>query len=182
MFNLQSLWFSCPRTIPGHWSAIRYRNDIQSAHRKTFDSGLQINEWANFKNLFKNFKVTILPGPNPLTVTRTVLNPRSTAFCEIQELNFIQHYHLKDNITPAIVIAVACAAIFVPFLVFLKPSMPQDRMILGLPLPSHTVMIVLFGETRILQMGVSLKGTPSNKRFGVSSSGKRLGLKFFFLG
>lgn len=79
-------------------------------------------------------------------------------------------------LTPAIEMAVACAAIFVPFLVFLKPSMPQDRIMFGLPLLSHTVMIVLLGDTRILQIGVSLKGTPSKRRFGVSSSGKRLGL------
>lgn len=85
-------------------------------------------------------------------------------------------------LTPAIEMAVACAAIFVPFLVFLKPSMPQDRIMFGLPLPSHTVMIVLLGDTRILQIGVSLKGTPSKRRFGVSSSGKRLGLVLRRLG
>lgn len=53
--------------------------------------------------------------------------------------------------------AVAWAAIFVPFLVFLNPSMPQDRSSLGTPGASVIVMIVLFLDTRILQMGMSLK-------------------------
>lgn len=69
--------------------------------------------------------------------------------------------------------AVACAAMFVPFRVFLKPSIPHDRINCGAPLASQIVMIVLFGETRMLQMGISLKGTPPKRVVGVSTSGKK---------
>lgn len=68
--------------------------------------------------------------------------------------------------------AVACAAIFVPLRVFLNPSMPQDRMNCGTPLASHIVMMVLLGDTRMLQIGISLKGTPLKRVVGVLASGK----------
>lgn len=67
--------------------------------------------------------------------------------------------------------AVACAAMFVPLRVFLKPSIPQDRMNCGTPLPSHIVMMVLFGETRMLHIGISLNGIPLNRAVGVLASG-----------
>lgn len=72
--------------------------------------------------------------------------------------------------------AVACAAILVPFRVFLNPSTPQDLIICGVPFVSHTVMMVLFGDTLILQTGRSLNAIPLNNRFGVFSSGKSVGL------
>lgn len=100
----------------------------------------------------------ILPGPSPRTVTRTTLVPRS-------------------KILVAIVIAVAWAAIFVPFLVFLNPSMPQLLIIWADPIPSVKLMMVLFLDDRMLTMGRSLNGTPWNNVVGVFSSGKM----FFFL-
>lgn len=69
--------------------------------------------------------------------------------------------------------AVAWAAILVPFLVFLNPSTPHDLIICGTPLWSVTFIMVLFGETLILQTGISLNGTPLKRAFGVFSSGKR---------
>lgn len=39
----------------------------------------------------------------------------------------------KRTLTEVNVIAVACAAMFVPFLVFLNPSIPHDRYILTSP-------------------------------------------------
>lgn len=68
--------------------------------------------------------------------------------------------------------AVAWAAIFVPLRVFLNPSMPQDRSNLGTPGASVMVMIVLFLDTRMLQIGMSLKASPLISVFGVLPSGK----------
>lgn len=69
-------------------------------------------------------------------------------------------------------IAVACAAILVPFRVFLNPSIPQDRRSLGTPGASVMVMMVLFLDTRMLQMGMSLKASPLTSMLGVLASGK----------
>uniref|UniRef100_A0A182V531 Uncharacterized protein n=1 Tax=Anopheles merus TaxID=30066 RepID=A0A182V531_ANOME len=85
--------------------------------------------------------LTIRPGPSPRTVTRTVLKPRSIALV-------------------LMLIAVACAAMFVPLRVFLKPSMPHERINCGTPLASVIEMMVLFGDTRMWQIGISLNGTP----------------------
>lgn len=68
--------------------------------------------------------------------------------------------------------AVAWAAILVPFRVFLNPSMPQDRSNFGTPGASVMVIIVLFLDTRMLQMGMSLNASPLIKEFGVLTSGK----------
>lgn len=68
--------------------------------------------------------------------------------------------------------AVACAAIFVPFRVFLNPSMPQDRSSLGTPGASVIVMMVLFLDTLMLQIGMSLKASPLTSMLGVFASGK----------
>lgn len=70
--------------------------------------------------------------------------------------------------------AVAWAAMFVPFLVFLKPSTPHDRIRSGVPLWSVIFMMVLFGDTLMLQMGISLYGMPWNNLVAVVSSGKML--------
>lgn len=88
------------------------------------------------------------------------------------------------------VTAVACAATFVPFLVCLKPSIPQDLIKLTspkilylndiladiclIPFESVKVTIVLFDVTLILKIGKSLKGIPLNNLLGVSMSGKVL--------
>ena len=77
-----------------------------------------------------------------------------------------------SHLTVATEIAVAWAAIFVPFLVFLKPSMPQDRNSFGTPVASQMVIMVLFLETRMLQMGMSLKAAPLIREVGVLASGK----------
>lgn len=99
--------------------------------------------------------------------------------------------------TVPIVIAVACAAILVPFLVFLKPSTPHDlnnftvpvRATLGItiyipqldycciPFASVILNIVLFGVTRILNIGRSLNAMPLNSLFEMSPSGNILLLK-----
>lgn len=75
--------------------------------------------------------------------------------------------------TPLILIAVACAAIFVPFRLFLNPSIPHDRIICGTPLLSDKLIIVLFGETLMLQTGISLNGIPLNNCLGVSTVGNK---------
>ncbi|CAL4142063.1 unnamed protein product, partial [Meganyctiphanes norvegica] len=57
------------------------------------------------------FSAEILPGPSPLIVTLTFFMPRS-------------------NAPVARLMAVACAAMFVPLRVFLNPSIPHDLCIL----------------------------------------------------
>lgn len=96
----------------------------------------------------------ILPGPIPLTVTFACLIPLSSTL-------------LQNDI------AVAWAAIFVPFLVFLNPSMPHDLIIWTKPFGVVSERIVLFFVTRMFTIGSSLNWTPSNNIVGVSSSGKR---------
>lgn len=59
--------------------------------------------------------------------------------------------------------AVVCAAMFVPFFVFLKPSIPQDLVSFTEPAESVTVKIVLLWVTLTLHIGRFLYGTPSNK-------------------
>jgi hypothetical protein len=71
----------------------------------------------------------------------------------------------------AMEMAVACAAMFVPFLVFLNPSIPHDLKICGSPLALVRFMIVLFGDVLMFTMGMSWKGIPLNKVVGVVSSG-----------
>lgn len=93
------------------------------------------------QNLILLKKLTILPGPRPLTATLTDLIPRSITF-------------------DAMEIAVACAAMLVPFLVFLKPSIPQDLKICTSPFEFVKFRIVLFGDVLMLIMGISLKGMP----------------------
>lgn len=68
-------------------------------------------------------------------------------------------------------IAVVCAAILVPFLAFLKPSMPHDLISLTVPAESVSVNIVLLWLTRILQIGRDLKGTPLKSWFSESCVG-----------
>lgn len=98
-------------------------------------------------------QLTIRPGPRPLTATRTALFPRSRILVLME-------------------IAVACAAMFVPFLVFLKPSTPHERMICVIPLLSVILIIVLLGLVLMLTIGNSLKGIPKNSVVGVEASGK----------
>lgn len=83
-------------------------------------------------------------------------------------------FYFTQKLCPTVAtdIAVAWAAIFVPFRVFLKPSIPQDRSSLGFPRVSVIVMIVLFLDTRILQIGMSLKAAPLISVFCVLPSGK----------
>lgn len=85
--------------------------------------------------------ITIRPGPRPLTATRTALIPRSRIF-------------------PLNVIAVACAAMLVPFRVFLNPSIPQLLLIWGAPLLLVIVSVVLLGDVLMCTIGISLKGIP----------------------
>ncbi|KAH0999230.1 hypothetical protein HUJ05_009562 [Dendroctonus ponderosae] len=94
-----------------------------------------------------------LPGPRPRTLTRTVLTPLSNVFL--------------PN-----VIAVVCAAMLVPFRVFLKPSIPQDLISDGTPLASVKLKMVLLWDTRILIIGRFLKGMPPKSRFSESQVGK----------
>jgi len=112
-------------------------------------------------------------------------------------LEYLEYLSSGIQLTPLMVTAVAWAAMLVPLRVFLNPSMPQDRIsrrtpesstylvkypgfINGLsegqPLWSVTEIIVLLGETRMLQMGSSLKGVPLNNWVAVLASGKNLAL------
>lgn len=68
--------------------------------------------------------------------------------------------YMKYGITDPMVVAVACAAIFVPLRVFLNPSQPHVHVKCTIPLASVTVMIVLFGVVLILTMGNSLNCVP----------------------
>lgn len=69
-------------------------------------------------------------------------------------------------------IAVAWAAMFVPFLVCLNPSIPQLRINTGTPLSFVMLIIVLFGETFMLQIGIFSNGIPSNVLRCELASGK----------
>lgn len=73
-------------------------------------------------------------------------------------------------------IAVAWAAIFVPFLVFLNPSMPQDRNNLGTPVESVMLIMVLFLVTLTLHTGIIRNGSPLISNSGVAASGNTFAL------
>lgn len=140
-YNLQLLCLSWPWWIPRNRSRVGDGDDVQSTHLKAFDCRL---EWQNNYNNYTTSKyssITILPGPKPLTAILTDLVPRSIIFVAIE-------------------IAVAWAAMFVPFLVFLNPSIPQLLKICGSPFELVRVIIVLLGDVFICTMGISLKGTP----------------------
>lgn len=84
--------------------------------------------------------------------------------------------HTQCMLTLPKVIAVCWAAMFVPFLAFLKPSIPALCSDSTLS-PFVKVIIVLLGLDFILTMCNSLYGTPLKSRFGVSASGNRCSLK-----
>lgn len=111
------------------------------------------------------------------------------SFLKLQNIMWFKVFMKNTGLyTAPTVTAVDCAATFVPFFVFLKPSIPHDlnssttpkiwKLIhqfcsypLWLPLEFVKVIIVLFGDTFMLKIGKSLKGIPLNNLFGVSIFG-----------
>lgn len=70
---------------------------------------------------------------------------------QVQRLSVIANHCNIYNIvmiiiqlTALMVTAVACAAMLVPFLVFLNPSIPQERMSLGTPIFSKRFKLILY--------------------------------------
>lgn len=114
---------------------------------------LSVMDTTSIPPIVSPLMAAILPGPSPRTVTRTVFIPIPIPLV-------------------ASVMAVAWAAMFVPSLVFLNPSLPQLWTVLTIPLPSQREMMVLFGDDFILQMGRSAYLIPLKSLLGVFTSGK----------